>query len=1002
MTESFDINPILNTPYDMPTRHWQLDENCCPTGRIEDGRRTSIHLVPIPASKQKAAQNQLKLEEDVKENPIINRIRRQLSSWRSKSLDKQNVTYATQKLLSHWREGNTTPRPFFCQVEAAETFIWLNEVAPHTAEGRRILEEIKEANLEANPGLLRYAAKMATGSGKTTVMAMLIAYHTINSVRAPKSSRFSRNFLIIAPGITIKDRLRVLLPSDPDNMYNGRGVVPNEFLGDINYANIIVTNYHAFRCREKIKITPKIRDVLQGNSEDQVSMSETEGEMIARSCESLYRTRNIIVINDEAHHCYRYKVGTKGKNISPDEKKDLEKNNEVARLWISGIEAIKRKIGIKYIYDLSATPFFLQGSGYPEGRLFPWVTSDFALMDAIECGIVKLPRVPIDDGTVTEDNLPIYRNIYKHIGKDLRKRRVKSHKLLVPSAYVPPQLHGAITALYGHYKKTYQAWEENEIGIPPVFIIVCNNTTTSKLILDLVAGYRLPNEEKKYIRGEFDLFSNIGEDKKPLPEMRTLLIDSQQLDRGEALSKDFKLVAADEIEVFKNEMRKRFPNKDVENISDEEILREVMNTVGKRGRLGEKIRCVISVSMLTEGWDTNNVTHILGVRAFGTQLLCEQVVGRGLRRYSYDVETDGPNKGKFTPEYADILGVPFTFATGTKLNTPTPPKPQHRVMSLESRSHLAIKFPQVRSYFIKPKDQKIVANFDADSQLEITPTDAPHTTTQTAIIGEGITLDLNDLRKRRRNEIVYRLAAEIAQNYRDENGSIPPQIFQELAPIVRRWMRSCLDCKEGTFEQYLLIKTLQKEAARRIYRACLPQEDKHQEIFVPILDRFCPEGSTFDVDFYTRKERRHSTSPDKCHVNLAVCDSNWELDFCKILEDTASVRSYIRNDQLGFEVPYIFKEKARNYQPDFIAVIDDNHESGELLNLIIEIKGRRGEVDKVKADTVRRCWLPSVNSDGRWGRWDFIEITSIKEARFKLSGFTKRQSGASRLADNVR
>ena len=991
MNQRFDINPILNSPYEKPEEHWQLDDSGKPTGVISKSRRASYHLVPIPASqrrrRQEAEQTELDFEGETNENPIINRIRTQVDEWRLKPPEQQNVTYVSQKLLRHWREGKTTPRPFFCQVEAAETLIWLNEVAPHTAEGRGILAELKEANAEANPDLLRYAAKMATGSGKTTVMAMMIAYHTINKARHPNSSRFSASFLIIAPGITIKDRLRVLLPSDPNSMYVGRGIVPSEFTQDIRKARIVITNYHAFRRREKVKMSKGAREILKGNSETEISTLETEGEMLERACKDLLRSKDVIVINDEAHHCYRHKTTSDEATATLEEKEEIKKNDEAARLWISGIEALGKKVGLKCVYDLSATPFFLKGSGYPEGQLFPWVTSDFALMDAIECGIVKLPRVPVDDGTVTSDNLPIYRNIYKRISKDLPKKGRKKQGSMNPDD-LPAELQGALTTLYGHYKKTHDAWQAQGIEVPPVFIIVCNNTSTSKLVHDHIAGYELPNNPGVWKRGALELFNNVSADGKPLAQMRTLLIDSEQLDSGELMDADFKKAAETEIELFKNEMRARFPDRDVSKLTDEDLLREVMNTVGKKDRLGEQVRCVVSVSMLTEGWDTNNVTHILGVRAFGTQLLCEQVVGRGLRRYSYDLEQEGPHAGHFTPEYADVFGVPFTFATGSKVGPPNPPKPQYRVRALDERAHLAVTFPRVRAYTVKIPDEKLVANFDENSRYIIAPEDAPPKTDQQGIVGEGVMLTLNELKKHRMNEVVFHLAAETSKLFTEKDGSIPPGRFRDLVPITRRWLKDYLTCLGETFPQYLLWKPMAVKAAERIHRACSSKEDDQSEIYIPVLDKFTPEGSSFYVDFLTRKERRHETRADKCHVNLAICDSDWELNFCQLLEDDPGVHIYIRNDGLGFEVPYIYQKQPHNYQPDFIALVDDGQGPGDLLNLVIEIKGLRDDKSRTKADTMNRLWVPAVNNDGRWGRWAFVEIMDIQDAREKLAEYT--------------
>ena len=318
--------------------------------------------------------------------------------------------------------------------------------------------------------------------------------------------------------------------------------------------------------------------------------------------------------------------------------------------------------------------------------------------------------------------------------------------------------------------------------------------------------------------------------------------------------------------------------------------------------------------LFTEGWDTNNA-NILGVRAFGTQLLCEQVVGRGLRRYSYDLEQEGPHAGHFAPEYADVFGVPFTFATGSTVGPPSPPKPQYRVRALDERAHLAITFPRVRSYTVKIPDEKLGAYFDENSRYSISPEDAPPRTEQQGIVGEGVMLDLDELKKHRINQVIFHLAAETSKLFADEDGSIPPSRFRDLVPITRHWLKDYLTCLGGTFPQYLLWKPIAIKAAERIHRACAPKANDQPEIYLPIVDKFTPEGSSFYIDFLTRKERRHETRAEKCHTNLAVCDSDWELSFCKFLEDDPGVHTYVRNDGLGFEVPTFTKnERITTYQ----------------------------------------------------------------------------------------
>jgi type III restriction enzyme len=341
-----------------------------------------------------------------------------------------------------------------------------------------------------------------------------------------------------------------------------------------------------------------------------------------------------------------------------DDKREAEKNNEAARVWISGLEGVNRKLGITKVIDLSATPFFLRGSGYAEGTLFSWTISDFLLMDAIESGIVKLPRVPVADN-IPGGDMTRFRNLWEKIRTKMPRQGRGKAKSLDPLS-IPVELQTALEALYGHYEKTFQLWSEAGIRVPPCFIVVCNNTSTSKLVYDYISGFYRENEDGSTTleNGRLPLFRNFDEYGNPLPRPRTLLIDSEQLESSEGLDKNFRDMAADEIERFRREIIERTGDRQqAENITDQDLLREVMNTVGKEDRLGESIRCVVSVSMLTEGWDTNTVTHVLGVRAFGTQLLCEQVIGQALRRQSYDLNEDN----LFNVEYADVLGIPFDF-----------------------------------------------------------------------------------------------------------------------------------------------------------------------------------------------------------------------------------------------------------------------------------------------------------------------------------------------------
>ncbi len=646
-------NPILNSPFAEPTRHWVLDENGVPTGITAAGRRRSEFVVPVPPPKHRdKSQPELGLEDEQgrrQSNDYINEIRSKVAAWRAMGEAglATSVTPVTARLLRYWRDPARQRRLFFCQIEAAETAIWLAEVAP-----QRERDRLRALNAEANPDLARIAFKLATGAGKTTVMAMLIAWQALNAARARNSARFADGFLIVAPGITVRDRLRVLQPSDPDNTYGLHDIVPREMRDDLHRAQIAIVNYHGFQRRETLD-APKLVKAVLGGRDGPVETLETEAQMVQRVCRDLLGRRRILVLNDEAHHCYRERVGGKEPTSAPkldtEGKAEARKNNAAARLWISGIEALQRttKRGVQ-VYDLSATPFFLRGSGYQENELFPWVVSDFSLIDAIECGIVKVPRVPVQDVPGADE--PIYRNLYRYIQtqgdtKLPRAGRGKQAGALDPER-LPTQLTGALQSLYGHYAKVFANWWGKGGPTPPVFIVVCNNTATSKLVFDWIAGYekkeRAPDgtEHRVLIAGKLPRFSNV-EDGGPgqrrfAPRPVTMLIDSEELESGEALSDNFHKLAQPEIDAFKRELRTRGRHAEANSLADADLLREAMNTVGQQGRLGEQIRCVVSVSMLTEGWDARTVTHVLGVRAFGTQLLCEQVIGRALRRVSYD------------------------------------------------------------------------------------------------------------------------------------------------------------------------------------------------------------------------------------------------------------------------------------------------------------------------------------------------------------------------------
>lgn len=982
-------NPVLNSPFEEPKRHFRFTEDGI-TDEVVEERRISQYFVPIPRAKKKSAK-QLSFETEwtadrVEENKEINRIRERVAIWRKGGY--VGITKTTARLLEYWKREERERRLFFCQIEALETAIWITEVAPRYGEAW-VENLLREKNAQSNPLLYRIAFKMATGSGKTLVMAMVIAWQALNKIANSQDARFSDTFLIVTPGITIKDRLRVLLPNDPQNYYKQHDIIPADLLAELDKAKFVITNFHAFKLRERVSAGKLTKAILRSNNGEN-PFTETPDQMVRRVCRELGNKKNIIVINDEAHHCYRRKPdGEEEEALKGEERKEAQQREEEARIWISGIEAVKAKLGVKVVYDLSATPFFLRGSGYTEGTLFPWVVSDFSLIDAIESGIVKVPRVPVADDSMTGEQ-PTYRDLWLRIRDHLPKKGRKAEEIAAEPK-VPQELEGALQSLYGNYEKQFRQWEANKDArergsTPPVFIVVCNNTNVSKMVYDYVSGWEksLKNGDMVPVPGKLSLFSNV-EGGQWLSRPNTILIDSQQLESGEGMTEEFKKIVALEIEEFKAEYRARFEGRDAEALTDEDILREVMNTVGKTGKLGESVRCVVSVSMLTEGWDANTVTHILGVRAFGTQLLCEQVVGRGLRRRSYAVNKDR----MFDAEYAEVYGVPFSFipSAGSQPNPQPGPTPT-RVRALEDRIECEIQFPRVIGYRYQFESEKLTAKFTNDSKMALSTADLPTKTEMQSIIGESSFHELYGLKDERLNKVDFRLAALLMEKYFNDEQSSKPWLFPQLLTIVREWRETCLTCKDNAFPQMLLMVALAHNAVDKIYRAVTPGLEGEKTL-LPILRPYDALGSTRYVDFDTARDV-YRTRREKSHISHVVLDSSWEGKLAEVIEnELEEVVHYVKNFQLGFSIPYTFNGQEKSYLPDYILRVDDGHGREDLLNLILEVSGEARKDKAAKVETARNLWIPAINNHSGFGRWAFLEIVDPWDAKNTIRAFVQ-------------
>jgi type III restriction enzyme len=985
MTEADLSNPILNSPYDPPEAHFELGEKG-PTGVVLPGRRPSESFVPVPPSRKGRVADQQALDFDVtgerrEQNSLINDIRREVERWRVGNWN--GVTPYSRKLLAHW--AATPPERddpvLFCQREAAETAIFLAEVAGRhgTADFRRRLEP---ENALHNDGLPRVGLKMATGTGKTVVMAMLIAWQTINKVMTPKDARFTKRFLVVTPGITIRDRLGVLHPERADSYYRERDLVPPDLWDALLHAQVHIVNYHAFLPRDAKEIqgvAANTRKLLRGGRPEAAdAFRETPELVAARVLRSLGAgTGEIVVFNDEAHHCYQEKLLEQDEDL---ESEDEERNRE-ARVWFRGLLDLRRKGGIKAIYDLSATPYYLKGSGYNEGFIFPWVVSDFSLMDAIESGIVKVPRIPVDDDAAGRQ--VVYLNLWDNIDPPLPRRRRRDLDT-GSDRWVPPEtLEGALRSLYRSYEANHARYE-HELSVlgepPPVMIVVCPNTLVSKLVFDWIAGrdVELDDGAIQAAPGNLPLLSNVV-DGRWTTRQRTILVDSVQLESGEPLGAEFRKDAAREIETFKQAYRLRNPGADVEKLTDGDLLREAMNTIGKRGKLGEQIRCVVSVAMLTEGWDANTVSHILGIRPFRSQLLCEQVVGRGLRRRSYAVDAQ---TGRLAPEYAEIYGVPFAFIPSDRtIAAPKEPRPAIEVRALPDRSHLAISFPKLDGYRVELPDEPLHADFDERSAMHLDQRTVALWVESRGIVGAAEEVDLDDIRSARPQRIAFALAKTLIEReefFAAHEGAQRPWLFPQLVAICRRWLRECLTVERGTTPGYLLLTQAGAHAAEKVFDGIVRHPGSRAPVLMPIVRQFDPMGSTDDVRYLTRKVVM-DPPPVKSHLNHVALDglrgNSWEEELAQMLEKDARVAAYVKNERLDFAIPYVHQGAMHAYVPDFLVRLVPGADGLER-TLIVEVSGTQKAPGPTvaKADTARNQWCAAVNNWGEFGRWGYVEV----------------------------
>ncbi|MBR7049145.1 MAG: DEAD/DEAH box helicase family protein [Prevotella sp.] len=1029
-------NPVLNNPYEEPMYYYDTDMN----GNIDyatviNGRRPygyDVNIVP----KKRGDKTFFSQEDFISVDPnaeFINGIRKEVKAWREGGYQK--ASRITKELLDFWfnnKERRANLRLFFCQREAVETAVWLNEIAerdPNT--GNYILNLLTERRHTVSSDdayvLPRTAFKMATGTGKTVVMAMLILYNYLNKRANPMDTHYADHFLLCAPGITIRDRLSVLQLDNSQrsnnfertDYYHQRGLIPPQFekeLGGLN-SSITIVNYQQFQPRV---FAGKHASPLDGKQKwvngELVTQKETESYsvLLSRILEKGVKGKRIVIINDEAHHCYLPRQ-TKDKSLTNDEKNDLKQENDTAMVWYEGLRQMKL-LGYKlqHVYDLSATPYYLKGSGYPEYSLFPWVVSDFGLVDAIESGLVKIPFLPAYDNTPDLDE-PKLRNIYECIKDKLPKRGIRAQKkkdkednvdtsaLSVQAPNLPTLLNTALEQFVKDYEDydrgLRQAYEAmgTLYTAPPVLIVVCNNTTVSHEVYRDIAGYQdgvNKDGEPRYRHGRFDVFSNYDGMGLPKEKFPTLLIDSSALDEASTrIDEVFKKAYANEIEEFRHEYANQHGAGSADNLTDADILREVVNTVGKPGKLGGDIKCVVSVSMLTEGWDANTVTHVCGIRAFGSQLLCEQVVGRALRRQSYDLipydklgrEIDRKDLKKynpenitykFPPEYARVIGVPFNTFKGGQTVVTKPQKPKAIIRALPERQQMEIRFPVITGYRSDNIEGSLTADFTDLPKFKLDFNKIPTKTVLQTIVNGDKKMLKTDYKELRDSQVIYYFAhLMIREFYRDPNGYQQFQKFPDIKQIVEMWFNEQLEIVggDGSVDQKRLVMLWDYKAVLdNINEGIHKANEDHEEISA-VLNYYNPEGSTIHV---YRPTNKTVYPTQKSHVNYVIAEDNsWQQIAAQTLDSMECVECWVKNTYLGFRIPYTVGDENKEYQPTFIVRVKG-------INLIVECEDFDSDKSgnkEAKRHYLKDYWIPAANNLKTYGTWDLLEVRDIDQ-----------------------
>lgn len=909
---------IINSPYEEPREYWKYDPKTRSFER-KQGRRPAGYVV---ASESSRAFDDPGIFVEI---PLVNAIRPRIKSWRDAGYP--GITGITNRLLKHWNnpEEREHKRFFFCQLEAIETLIWLLEAGESEKVG---------IDIPSDGGLFRrLCSKMATGSGKTIVMAMLSAWQILNKVTYQQDPRFSKSIFVVAPGLTVKSRLQVLNPNSAGNYYDEFNIVPSGLHDKLRQGRVLIRNWHALNWETEERLTKKKSVDKRGAKSDEAYVREVLGEMS--------KAENIIVINDEAHHAWRVPAESKVKGVKKEEIEEATK-------WVGGLDRIHTARGILKCFDFSATPFAPSGKRSTEEALFDWIVSDFGLNDAIESGLVKTPRVVIrDDGQLSKD----YKSRLYHIYNDPEvkadiNRKAEEHEPL------PDLVTNGYYLLGKDWLETANNWKVAKALTPPVMITVANRTETAARV-----KYAF---DRKKIRIE----------ELSVPE-RTLHIDSKVLEMAE--SQDEPVAELNALEEESNGE----PVKKLSKKEQAEQLRQIVDTVGRLGTVGEKIQSVISVGMLSEGWDAKTVTHIMGLRAFTSQLLCEQVVGRGLRRTSYELGEGG----FFEPEYVNIFGVPFAFLPheDTGEVVPKPPKPKMPIEPDPKKKSFEISWPNIIriDHVYTPTlkvDLRNVPNLEIDAYKTATLADLAPIVEGKPDASKIATIKLEELgRQFRTQKIIFETASEVFDLMKPTWKGTKEYLLAQVIKIVESFILSGKIrispplFNEDDLRRRIVLTLNMKKVVQHIWEGI---RFENTESIVPVFDSDFPIRSTSHMrTWYTGKPYERGT---KSHINFTPFDSRWEASESFELDRNPNVEAWVKNDHLGFEIAYVFEGIIHKYRPDFLIKLADR------THLVLETKGQETQKDRTKREFLNE-WVRAVNAHGGFGRWRWAVSTHPKD-----------------------